>query len=229
MADSFILTKDKEYVLTKEGVETLAKQILAEVNNRINKRMVTGIDEDSDDKHVPTAKTVYDAVEAIDRVLPLVIADGDITKAQITPDEKTLYVVRTSAEEKEGTPWIWLQSVGYVKATPTVDPYELNPMSEEDIIDAVEKAAEETDPDAPPEPIIETAQVVVTYQGPDDGEFVTPEGVVQVIQVGYPYAVESPEVVGYTPDHALISGTMPPTGVEALVTYTKNPPEEPGE
>lgn len=101
MAD---LNSQETYVLDKEGISTFAKQILAEVNKRIDKRIVSELDEDSDEKHVPSAKAMYKAVSGVDNVMALVITDGDITKAQITPDERTLYVVRKSPSAIEGTP-----------------------------------------------------------------------------------------------------------------------------
>ena len=47
--------------LGKPGVTNLSKAILTKVNSRIEDRIVTSIDDASDDSHVPSALAVYTA------------------------------------------------------------------------------------------------------------------------------------------------------------------------
>lgn len=217
MAD---LNSQETHVLDKEGISIFAKQILAEVNKRIDKRIVSELNEDSDEKHVPSAKAMYKAVSGVDNVMALVIADGDITKAQITPDERTLYVVRKSPSATEGTPWIYLKPFGFVKACTGADGSDISilPISAEEIIAAVDRAAAETDPDLG----VLTAQLKITYVGPNDGIFVVPTAVVMNVEIGSEYNVVSPTVEGYIADQGAIIGTMTASGFTTVVTYTKN-------
>ena len=51
-----------------------------------------------------------------------------------------------------------------------------------------------------------------------------PEAYKAEVAEGAEYSVESPEVEGYTPDKAVVSGTMGTEDIEVTVTYTKDPP-----
>lgn len=208
-----ILDNSQEYVLNKQGVATLAKDLLAQVNARIKKRIVTEVDENSDNNHIPSAKCLYDAINNVDHIMALVIADGDITKAKITPDEYTLYIVRTSAQATEATPWIWIKPFGFVKACPTGSvEVDINPISDEDISDIVAKAAAETDPDLS----VETATLTVTYVGADN----VPAAISEEVVVGEIYSIDTPAMKGYTADIDTVTGTMTSKGMGVVVTYS---------
>lgn len=140
---------NEQMVLTKEGLATLAKEILEVVNSRISERIVTEVSDASDEKHVPSAATVYDTINNINNIVSLVIADGDISKASITPNSKNLYMVRKTAEDKEGVPYVYIDGVGFIAACAlsTMDNVpDLKAMSDEDITSAVTQAANETKP-----------------------------------------------------------------------------------
>lgn len=137
-------------VLTKDGVQTLVAEILNAVNTRIQGRIVDTMTETSDGNHVPSAETVYNAVKEVINIKYLVITDGDITKASITPAERTLYMVRKTAEAKEAIPWIYINDVGFVMAcgmtSISVGDSNLVAMSEEVIKGIVAEAVTNTDP-----------------------------------------------------------------------------------
>ncbi len=62
--------------------------------------------------------------------------------------------------------------------------------------------------------------VTVTYKMSDGTE--APEKYVTVLKYGETYSVESPDVLGYTPDRALVEGTVPANDVSEEVVYTPN-------
>lgn len=68
-----------------------------------------------------------------------------------------------------------------------------------------------------------TAQLNITYVCPEG--YVVPDGIIQDVEIGKPYSVESPTVEGCTPDKAVVTGTMVEGGVTETVTYTANPVE----
>ena len=80
----------------------------------------------------------------------------------------------------------------------------------------------------PEPPVEEKATLTILYEGPVGGDFVAPDPVEQEVVVGASFSVTSPAVEGYTPDKAVVEGTMVKDGVEEVVTYTKNvvDPEE---
>lgn len=57
----------------------------------------------------------------------------------------------------------------------------------------------------------------------EDGTIAVPSYTVQ-LEAGAEYTVNSPTLEGYTPDKAVISGTMTEEGASVTVTYAKNPP-----
>lgn len=137
-------------VLTKEGVQTLVAEILSAVNTRIQGRIVDEVSSASDGNHVPSATTVYNAVKDVINIKYLIITDGDINKATITPEEKTLYMVRKSAESTDGIPYIYIPDVGFVAAcgvnSVTVGDGNVVAMPESVIKAAVAEAVTNTDP-----------------------------------------------------------------------------------
>lgn len=141
---------NEQMVLTKEGLATLTKELLKVVNERIKERIVTTIDDESDEKHIPSAQTVNDTIAKINNIVSLVIADGDIGSAQITPNPKNLYMVRKSEEDKEGVPYVYIEGVGFIAACAlsTMDNVpDLKALTDEEITNVVSEAANETKPE----------------------------------------------------------------------------------
>ena len=102
------------YVLTKEGLAELTKEIFKNVNARIQERIVTNVDESSDANHVPSANTVYNAVKNLSKVKNLTITSGNINEANIIPDQNTIYAVRKSSTDTKAVLYIWLENIGYI-------------------------------------------------------------------------------------------------------------------
>jgi len=150
MAEQNVPVTEEMMVLTKDGVKILVADILSAVNNRIQGRIVDEVSETSDGNHVPSATTVYNAVKNVINIKYLVITDGDINKATITPEEKTLYVVRKSADATDGIPYIYIQDVGFIAVcgvnSVTVGDGNVVAMPEEVIKAAVAEAVTNTDP-----------------------------------------------------------------------------------
>jgi len=67
-----------------------------------------------------------------------------------------------------------------------------------------------------------TAKLHIEYTGPVGGDFVAPATVDEDVEVGTNYNVASPVVEGYTPDKAVVSGTMTEDGVNELIIYEKD-------
>lgn len=67
---------------------------------------------------------------------------------------------------------------------------------------------------------VATHTLMITYEGPDDGHFLVPEGVIEEVEVGSSYSVASPVVKGYAPDKDIISGVMRKSDVDVIVKYT---------
>lgn len=66
-----------------------------------------------------------------------------------------------------------------------------------------------------------THNLTVHYQYADGTK--AAEDIVTPFEAGAAYSVTSPEIAGFTPDQATISGTMPDNDLSVTVTYTKNP------
>lgn len=94
--------------LDEHGLQTIAKGILAQVNTRINERIVTTIDENSDDDHVASAATVYKAIVNSKR-MSIKFITGDID--ELVPieerDPTVLYFQRDDEEDKTWMIYIW--------------------------------------------------------------------------------------------------------------------------
>lgn len=137
------------YVLTKDGLSELTKAIFRNVNTRIEERIVDEVTEESDVNHVASAKTIYELSKNFSNIKNLVITDGDITKANITPDEKTLYCVRKTADDVKATLYIWLEGTGYICCAQQDDSnadLSINAISNEDISQIVADSYNETNP-----------------------------------------------------------------------------------
>ena len=132
--------------ITRSQLQYLAELILEASNAQTEARMVTAVDNNSDDKHVPTAKAVNMKIEGIQNFVLLTIASGNPEEADIDPDTNTLYMVRTSATSDKFVPYIWTDEKGFI-TTPgsTVEePTEYAALTDAEIAAAVESAAENT-------------------------------------------------------------------------------------
>lgn len=111
----------------------------------------------------------------------------------------------------------------YSYTVPTVEGYEADKEKVEGTMTA--DGAEVTVtyvPENPEPPVVEKGILLITYVGPEDAEFTAPEAYTTEVEVGKPYSVESPTVEGFTPDIAVVEGTMVKDGVEVTVTYVKD-------
>ena len=143
------MATQEELILTKEGISVLAKEIFEVVNNRIADRIVSDIDENSDNNHVPSAAAVYESVNGVNNIKNLVVASGNPAEANITPDTKTIYMVRKSANATEAIPYVYVEGVGYIAAQPRAaieSIPNLGILSSDDISEAVAEAASSTTP-----------------------------------------------------------------------------------
>ena len=140
---------NEEMFLSKEGLGTFAKEMFSEMNTRITDRMVETVNENSDDDHVPTAAAVHDSLKNLKRIMTLVIADGDITKATITPDDKTTYVVRKTRTATEGVAYVWIEGVGFINLGTSASAgsgNDLGVITDDDIRSIVASASNTTKP-----------------------------------------------------------------------------------
>ena len=154
MADTSIMVQNEEVmVLTKEGLTTLAKEILESVNERISERIVNVMNDGSDGHHVPSAELVWNSIQGISKLRNVMVKSGDINEAKVIKDEQTLYVLRTSLTEQRGTPYVWRKDVGFISlggsttVGSTGDGINIVAMSKSDIVSAVQSAANQTKPD----------------------------------------------------------------------------------
>lgn len=115
----------------------------------------------------------------------------------------------------------------YSYTVPTVEGYEADKEKVEGTMteDGVEVTVTYTEEAAPEPPVVEKGILLITYVGPEDAEFTAPEAYTAEVEVGKPYSVESPTVEGFTPDIAVVEGTMVKDGVEVTVTYVEDEEE----
>jgi len=143
MADSQTMV-----AVSQERVQKLVQEILGVTNARIAERIVNTINDDSDANHTPSAAAVNTALKSLNHLTQLVIASGDPADASITPNNKTLYIVRKSRTSTIATPYIWVdETTGFVNVggeeTASVD---VEVISEAAITAAVSAAATATAP-----------------------------------------------------------------------------------
>ena len=154
MAQNNIMVQNEEVmVLTKEGLTTLAKELLESVNERIEERIVNVMNDGSDGYHVPSAELVWNSIQGISKLRNVMVKSGDITEANVIKDEQTLYVLRTSLTEVSGKAYVWRKDVGFISLGgsttigSTGDGVNIVAMSKTDIVSAVAQAANQTKPD----------------------------------------------------------------------------------
>lgn len=149
MADPITnLDQEEIVVVSKERVQKLTEDTLKVVNKRIAERIVNEITDDSDVNHTPSAAAVNTAIKNIRHIVNLVVASGDPADAQITPNDKTLYTVRKTAEDTIATPYIWEEGKGFinVEGEGKEPEYVINIITDQEIADAVDAADEATKP-----------------------------------------------------------------------------------
>lgn len=141
------------YVLTREGLAELTREIFKNVNNRIEERIVTELNTESDTDHVASANTVFNSIKGFSTVKNLVIASGNIAEAYVAPDPRTLYVVRKSTSDTNAIMYVWIEGVGYVKCGGTgsssggsTDDFNFNAIPNDIIQEIVSNSFNETDP-----------------------------------------------------------------------------------
>ena len=111
-------TTTENITLTSDALQTFATEILEVVNTRIDAKIATTLD--SSTTKVPTCKLVTDAVNAAKDTVNLIIADGDITKANVTKTNNKIYTVRKTATDKTFKAYIWINDeVGFAEMTTT--------------------------------------------------------------------------------------------------------------
>lgn len=142
---------DEVMVLTKEGLTTLAKELLESVNERIADRIINGGLDNSDGYHVPSAELVWNSIQGICKLRNVMVKSGDIEEANVIKDEQTLYVLRTSLTEVSGRAYVWRKDVGYISLGgtslgSTADGINIVAMSDTDIKAAVKDADNQTKP-----------------------------------------------------------------------------------
>lgn len=143
-------TPDGLYVLDEAGLAELTKEIFKNVNERIEERITTLICPHSDDDHVPSAKTVYEALGEFTQIKYLTITSGNIEEANITPDNNTIYMVRKSTSDVQATMYAWIEGLGFINcgsgAVAEIDNVTINAIPNDVISRIVSESYEETDP-----------------------------------------------------------------------------------
>lgn len=143
------------------------------------------------------------------------------------PEEDKVTLTITYVGPDDGTfvaPAAYTKELGkgeeYIVVSPTVEGYtpdkaDVNGAAvDEDINVTVTYTKNE-------EPTPEKVLLTINYEGPaDDTEFVAPDSYIEEFDKNSAYEVESPEIEGYTPDKAVVSGTIT-EDTELTVTYSK--------
>ncbi len=94
--------------LDEHGLQTIAKGILAQVNTRINERIVTTLDENSDDEHVASAATVYKAIINTKHTsIKFITGNIDEQVPLEERDPSVLYFQRDDEDDKTWMIYIW--------------------------------------------------------------------------------------------------------------------------
>ena len=91
--------------LDKPGVTNLSKALLTKVNSRIQERIVTTLDESSDDTHIPSALAVYNSINKMSHV-KFKTHMGSIDEVS-NPNSSYIYLQRDNIEDKTWMMYIW--------------------------------------------------------------------------------------------------------------------------
>lgn len=116
----------------------------------------------------------------------------------------------------EQTPQMEITRENWAKVTPTLvqalqDPSTIKP---------------EPTPDPGDDIVIldKKAKLTITYEGPENEDFIAPKKVEKMIYVKATYKVASPVIEGYTPGKDVVTGKMTEEGADVTVTYTEDEP-----
>ena len=88
--------------LDEQGVRKFASEIFGKVNTRIAERIVTSVNETSDDKHVASAKAVYDLITAINTTNADIEATVTEHGTKITANETAIADINTAQGVQDG-------------------------------------------------------------------------------------------------------------------------------
>ena len=98
--------------LNKSGVSSLSKAILTKVNSRITERIVSVIDENSDNNHVPSAAAVYSAISKMSHVKFKTLT-GPITSI-VQPNTSYIYLQRDNESDTTWMMYIFDEALGWI-------------------------------------------------------------------------------------------------------------------
>ena len=98
--------------LDKEGVSNLSKAILTKVNSRIQDRIVTDVNETSDNNHVPSAAAVYTAISRMSHIKFKTHTGNidDITE----PNGSYIYLQRDNDQDTTWMMYVYDESLGWI-------------------------------------------------------------------------------------------------------------------
>jgi len=98
--------------LGKPGVTNLSKAILTKVNSRIEDRIVTSIDDASDDSHVPSALAVYTAINRMSHIKfkTHLGAIEDVAE----PNTSYIYLQRDTSEDTTWMMYVYDTEIGWI-------------------------------------------------------------------------------------------------------------------
>ena len=118
MADNIEVTDVVYEFLDKPGITNLSKAILTKVNSRIQDRIVSNIDETSDENHIPSALAVYTAINKMSHIkfkshigMIDTIVDPNPTYIYLQKDDEEdktwmMYIYQVPETEEESGSWI---------------------------------------------------------------------------------------------------------------------------
>ena len=124
---------EKYFLLDQQGMKTFAKELLREVENKIDNRIVTSIDEEVSDKQIPSAQTLQNIVTVInENVSNCWTRDPEDTAA--LKDSMGL----TDVDDR-------FDAIG-VDLSGKLDAADVNVISQEDLSQIIQDAIDSTDP-----------------------------------------------------------------------------------
>ena len=91
--------RTQQWILTEEGLLQLSTEILEVVNQRIENSIVTEISDESDDKHVPSARAVYDYINAFPHMKTQFVR-GDIEDVPLEERSDKIIYVQAEADSE---------------------------------------------------------------------------------------------------------------------------------
>lgn len=98
--------------LSRDGVSNLSKALLTKVNSRIQERIVSVIDENSDTNHVPSAAAVYSAINRMSHI-KFKTHTGSIDDITET-NPSYIYLQRDNKTDKTWMMYIYDEELGWI-------------------------------------------------------------------------------------------------------------------